>query len=257
MDRVFRLPQHKNGTIWLFVFGLFVLFLPVAIMSYNVMKYTHGIFMYPFDDTFIHLTIADNLIKGTWGINPNQFASASSSVLYTVILAMFRCFSKSSLVPFVVNCFAGLGILVSLYYWLRKYFVNPVAQGAIFLLVVFFTPLPLMIISGMEHTLQCLFSFLFIFYFSDWLQETNSYPSGRRIPLRILVFGILATTIRYEGLFLIAIACLLLLAHKRVFHAFLLGIVTVLPLFVFGLISLAHGNYFLPNSVLVKSGSFN
>lgn len=257
MDGRFRLPQQKEGIGWLIAFGLVVLFLPVAIIISNVMKYTHGVFMYPFDDTFIHLTIADRLLKGTWGINPGQFASASSSPLYTVVLALFRMFSKSALVPLVVNCLAGIGITLSLYFWLRKQLVNSVAQGAIFLLVVFFTPLPLMIVSGMEHTLQCLFSFLFIYYFSDWLQETNTYPEGRRIPSKILLFGVLASTIRYEGLFLIAIACTLLLAYRRVFPAILLGIVSVLPLVVFGLISLAHGNYILPNSVLVKSGSFN
>jgi hypothetical protein len=248
---------RKNSVFWTCLFGLITLFAPVCVLLLKVINITHGIFIYPFDDTFIHLTIADNLVKGAWGINPNQFESASSSVLYTLILALFRLFSKSNLVPLVVNSLAGIGILVALHFWLRKHHVNSVAQGVIFLLVVFFTPLPLMIISGMEHTFQCLFSFLFIFYFSDWLQETNSNPAGNNVPLKILVFAVLATTIRYEGLFLIAIACTLLLAYKRVIPAVLLGAVSVLPLVLFGLISVAHKNYFLPNSVLIKSGTFN
>src|SRR5690242_5472680 len=121
MDGRFRLPQQKQRIGRLIAFGLVVLFLPVAAIISNVMMYTHGVFMYPFDDTFIHLTIADNLLKGTWRINPGQFASASSSPLYTVILTLFRLFSKSAMVPLVVNCFAGIGILVSLIFWLRKH----------------------------------------------------------------------------------------------------------------------------------------
>jgi hypothetical protein len=254
-----RFPSiaKKSNLFWIWFFGLVTLFMPVCVVVFKVIHITHGIFIYPFDDTFIHLTIADNLLKGAWGINPNQFESASSSILYTFILALFRLFSKSDLVPLVVNGLAGIGILVALHYWLRKHHVNSIAEGAIILLVVFFTPLPLLIISGMEHTLQCLFSFLFIFYFSDWLQEMNGSGARRKIPLKILIFAILVTTIRYEGLFLVAIASGLLLAYKKLFTALVLGVVSVIPLIIFGFISLAHGNYFLPNSVLVKSGSFN
>jgi hypothetical protein len=258
MNGIFRLPEKKTGIGWLLLFGLVSLFLPIAIITGKVLTYTHGVFMYPFDDTFIHLTIADNLTKGTWGINQNQFASASSSVLYTIVLAVCRIFCRSSLVPFAVNCLAGIFVLLSLHFWLRKHLVNSLAQGAIFLLVIFFTPLPLMIISGMEHTLQCLFSFLFIAYFSDWLQESNESEVPLRVlPMKVLIFAVLASTIRYEGLFLIAIACVLLAFYKRILPALVLGLVAVLPLVLFGLISVSHGNYFLPNSVLVKSGTFN
>lgn len=256
MTEKFRVYNGKAGSVWSFVFGLAILFLPVLLIVWKVLHYTHGTFMYPYDDTFIHLTIADNLIKGNWGINQSQFASASSSVLYTLILALFRFFSKSSIMPFVANAFAGIMILAALHSWLRKHLIYNVGQAAIFFLVIFFTPLPLMIISGMEHTLQCLFSFLFIFYFSDWLEESNK-TGKKRLPVKILFFSVLVTTIRYEGLFLIAIACLLLLTHKKFLTAIILGTVSFAPLLIFGLISLSKGSYFLPNSVLVKSGSFD
>lgn len=251
-----RLLSQNVNIVWLLVFGISVLFLPVLLITLKIVSYTHGIFIYPFDDTFIHLTIADNLLNGNWGINDNEFASASSSILYTLILALFRVFSNSVMIPFVVNCIAGIAILLAILLWLKKHAVHPVAQGIIILLIVFFTPLPLLIISGMEHTLQCLFSFLFIFYFSDWLEQ--NHQSGKQVlPAKILFFGVLVSTIRYEGLFLVAIACVLLLLYKRVFSAIALGIISVIPLVIFGLISLHNGNYFLPNSVLVKSESFN
>lgn len=235
--------------------GLLVLFIPVSFIVWKVLSYTHGIFMYPYDDTFIHLKIADNLTRGSWGINENEFASASSSILYTLILALSRIFSNGVMIPFVVNSFAGVAIVFALHLWLKKHHVNFVGQAFIIALAVFFTPLPLLIVSGMEHTLQCLFSFLFIFYFSDWLGQTKDLRK-EKLPFNILLFAVLATTIRYEGLFLVAIACCLLLIHKKVFQAFVLGFIAILPLAVYGFISVSKGSYFLPNSVLVKSGSF-
>jgi hypothetical protein len=252
----FRLVNQNGNIVWLFVLGLMVLFIPIFLIVWKVLQYTHGVFMYPFDDTFIHLTIADNLLKGNWGVNQNEFASASSSILYTLILTLFRAFSHSSLIPFIVNCLSGVAILVALYFWLKKHFINYAGQGAISLLVIFFTPLPLMIISGMEHTLQCLFSFLFIFYFSDWLEESKNLRR-QKLPLKILLFAVLLSTIRYEGIFLVVIACLLLLGYRKIIGAIILGSLALAPLVIFGLIAQSKGNYFLPNSVLIKSGSFN
>lgn len=248
---------QKKNFIAVFILGLVVLFAPVCFILLQVLNYTHGTFMYPYDDTFIHLTIADNLIhKHNWGINGNEFASASSSILYTLILAFVRLFSTSVMVPFIVNCAAGIAILITIQVWLRKERIYFPGQGVIISTVIFITPLPLLIISGMEHTLQCLFSFLFIFYFSDWLGKTKSLKN-EKIPLKIFLFSVLTTAIRYEGLFLIAIACCLLLAYKKIYQGFILGAVAVLPVVLFGIVSLSKGNYFLPNSVLVKSGSFD
>ena len=251
------LSLNKNGNkFWVLAFGFIVLFIPTFLIVWKVMQNTHGVFMYPYDDTFIHLTIAENLLKGNWGINPNEFASASSSIFYTLLLTLFRSISKSSVVPFIVNCLAAVAILIELQSWLRKHLINYIGQGAVFFLVIFLTPLPLLVISGMEHTLQCLFSFLFIFHFSDWLEE-NGRSRTNRLPLKILLFALLLSTIRYEGLFLIAIAVFLLLANKKIFAAGVLAIISLAPLIIFGLISLSKGNYFLPNSVLVKSGSLS
>lgn len=253
--RKFYYFYRKNKFLSSFILLLLVLsFLIYCIIS-KVLFNTSGIFMYPFDDTFIHLKIAGNLVKGNWGINSYEFASASSSILYTLILALCRVFSNSILVPFVINCLVGIIILLTLHSWLEKQLISYAGQTVIIFLVVLFSPLPLLIISGMEHTLQCLFSFLFIFHFSDWLEETSL--TKEKLPFKILFFAILVSTIRYEGLFLIAIACVLLLLQKKLFSAVLLGFVSLLPVVIFGFISISKGNYFLPNSVLIKSGSFN
>ena len=68
----------KRNNILVLLFGIVILFLPVLFIEFRVLQYTGGVFMYPFDDTFIHLQIAKNLTQGHWGIS-DQFASASSS----------------------------------------------------------------------------------------------------------------------------------------------------------------------------------
>ena len=70
-------------------------FVPVAVIESYVLQHTGGTFMYPLDDTFIHMALARNLsYHGNWGMNPYEFASASSSVLYTLLLAgLFKLFS--------------------------------------------------------------------------------------------------------------------------------------------------------------------
>jgi hypothetical protein len=111
----------------------------------------------------------------------------------------------------------------------------------------------------MEHTLQCLFSFLFLTAFSDWLAAMKGNKDGQKwkLPLPVIIYSMLAVMIRYEGLFLVGVACLLLLYYRKAGLAFLLGFLVFIPVIVFGICSLAQGSYFLPNSVLVKSEQIN
>ena len=237
------------------ILALSALVLPVAAIEWYVMRHTNGTFMYPLDDTFIHMALARNLaFHGTWGMNPYAFASASSSVLYTLLLAaFFKLFSVQILIPFVINAFAAIVVLVVVRRWLEKQGVAGPGQLVILLGLIFLTPLPILVICGMEHTLQCLFCFLFIYGFSGWLERATTTAGSWKIPWPLYVYGMLITFVRYEGLFLIGIVCLILWWHKKLPLAIRLGFVSVLPLVVFGAYSVARGSYFLPNSVLLKS----
>ncbi len=236
------------------ILALSALFVPVFFTEHSLMQFTHGVLSYPLDDTYIHMSIAKNLAQtGTWGINPQQFSAASSSILYSILLAvLFKLFSINVLMPFVINIITGIILIIVIQRRLQKEKVVYTWQFIIILLVIFFTPLPAQIISGMEHTLQCLFSFLFIFIFYDWYNAAIS-DASHKLPLGLYITGFLCCAIRYEGLFLVAIVCCILLFNKKIVSVFALGFISVLPIIIFGFYSVSKGSYFFPNSVLLKA----
>src|ERR1700733_12146767 len=128
------------------------LLLPVTAIEFSVLSQTHGIFMYPLDDVFIHMALAKNLaFHHNWGINDHEFASASSSILYTLLLAgLFKVFSAQIIIPFLVNLIAGSVLLIVLQRWLRKENINQLPQLIILLCMIFFSPLPILLVCGME-----------------------------------------------------------------------------------------------------------
>ena len=280
-----------NGKYSVLIFAFAVVFVPVFVIEYMTIGHTGGSLIYPLDDTFIHMAVAKNLaLHHNWGINPFEFGSASSSLLYTLLLGgLFSLFSAGSLIPFLINCVAAAVLLVVVWKWARKEGIGRNGQLVLFAAIAFFTPLPILIISGMEHTLQCLFCFLFLFGFADWLgvgvgegrpgdaalstdsvgrpgvslglrpgeSELSAAGSTRwKLPPVLYGYAMLVCMIRYEGLFLVGMACLLLLCYGRLGLAIRLGLFAILPLIVFGLFSVSRGSYFLPNSVLLKSESF-
>ncbi|HEU4471524.1 MAG TPA: hypothetical protein VFR58_10595 [Flavisolibacter sp.] len=235
------------------VLALAVTALAVFFLQRSILNSTGGVFMYPLDDPFIHMQVARNLaFNQIWGIVPGEFGSASSSILYTLLLTgIFKLTGVNVAVPFVLNCIAAFFLLLCIHRWLVRQGVRSTARAIVLLLVVVLVPLPVLIISGMEHTLQCLFFFLFLTRFSAWLAALGR--SKTAIPVDVLLYALLLTAIRYEGLFPVAIASCLLLYHRKIGPAFLLGAAALLPVIVFGAASIAKGSYFLPNSVLVKS----
>ncbi|MBS1659468.1 MAG: hypothetical protein JST68_00310 [Bacteroidetes bacterium] len=237
--------------ILVLVLALAALFIPVAFIENSIIHRTGGTFMYPLDDVYIHMSLARNLaFYGTWGMDRFEFASASSSLLYTLLLAgTFKLFSVKVTIPFIINCLAAAGLIIVLQRWLSKQGVGRFGQLLILLAVIVLTPLPIMVVSGMEHTLQCLFFFLFLEGVSEWLERGE----GKLLPWPVMLYAMGCCFIRYEGLFPVGIVGLILLFRRKLGAAVVMGIVAVLPLFAFGLYSIAKGSYFLPNSVLLKS----
>jgi hypothetical protein len=237
-------------------FAAFVL--PILIIEYPILQFTHGAFAYPIDDTCIHLTIAKNLaLHGVWGTWSGQFSSAASSILYPMLLALLiKLVGIHLWLPFFVNFTAALVLLAVLQKWLARQGLGPVAQILVLVGVIFLTPLAPLAISGMEHVLQFLFTFLFITSLSGDLERSVLSSGAKwRLSPQVYIYGVLMVSTRYEGMAILGIGSLLLLIHRKFMAAVLLFVCSVIPVILFGLYSVRHGNFFLPNSVLLKSGA--
>ncbi|PSL43753.1 hypothetical protein CLV51_10763 [Chitinophaga niastensis] len=232
--------------------ALLVLALLLFISCQQILLATNDYFCYPLDDTFIHMTIAKNFaLNGTWGINPQEFSSASSSPLYTLILAgLFKLSINSMWMPFFVNAFFACLLLITSGKLLRQFNVSPVAQCIILLLIVILTPLTVMIVCGMEHTLHAWLAVLLLYKTIHFLRQDS--PDLKTVVITALIAG-LAILARFEALFLLAAIVILGIYNKKWLSTFALLVIALIPMVLFGYLSLQQGGYFLPNSVLLKA----
>lgn len=70
-----------------------------------------------------------------------------------------------------------------------------------------------------------------------------------------MCLALLLVMIRYEGMFLVSTVCLLLLLRRRVGLAVVTGLAAALPVATYGLISIRHGWYLFPNSIVLKAST--
>src|SRR5689334_6893731 len=104
------------------VVSIAVLFILLLLLEVAGLRHTQGVFSYPLDDAFIHMAVAKNVAEHhIWGISAHEFQSASSSILYTLLLAgLFKIFSVHVILPFIVNVAAAVVLLLVLQGWLLR-----------------------------------------------------------------------------------------------------------------------------------------
>lgn len=216
-----------------------------------ILDRTNGHFTYVLDDPYIHLTIARNLVQnGTWGINPHQFTSASSSLIWPLLLAAcLWLFGNNDLYPLLLNIVLALALIAITYRLMDRRGIRGVLNLVILTILFFAAPMPALVFSGMEHVLQTLVTVLFAYAVVGILIDDK--PSARSMAF-LLVMAPMVTATRYEGMFIIIVACLLISIRRRLALSVGLAFMAALPILIFGLISLSNSGYFLPNSVILK-----
>lgn len=212
---------------------------------------TTGAFAFALDDAYIHLAVARNLAEtGTWGVNPGEFASASSSPFWTALLALtFLPAGPSLVAPFLLNILALIGVLVAAARLVRD--ESPGVQAATLVTLAAATPLPFLAGLGMEHTLHLALVLLLLAGVEAAARGVPGAPSPRSL-LLLAFLSALAVLTRFETLFLLA--ALTLAFGRRAFRAVAAAWGgAAVALVGFGLWSFSHGASFLPNPVLKKA----
>jgi hypothetical protein len=222
----------------------FVILLMVSLMLAGLaLRQTDGTWVYPLDDSYIHLSLARELAThGHWGFGAERTAFSSSSPGYTLLLALgFQLTGPWAGWPLLLN---GLGLLLLISQSWRLWPPFP-GKGWLWLLLMLLLPVPLLWLVGLEHLLHLGFMLGAMRVLSRVLAEQGVAPHGW-----LWVLG--ATLLRYETVFLIAVAGGALLWQRRWRSAWWLGMAGVLPLLSVGAWSVLQGGTWLPLSVLLK-----
>jgi hypothetical protein len=222
-----------------------------------------GHLIYALDDTYIHMAIARNFAEhGVFGVTPHGFTSNTSSPLWTLLLAaVYAVFGPNEWAPLALNVLFAVATLAVVSQWFHENArfrdrspPGDTASGlvlvtATLLAVSFYTPMVSLVFCGMEHTLHVLLTILLAQRL--WRLLTSESPLTHT-PTDLLVVAALLTVSRYEGLFMIAMVSIVLWVGKRRRPAVYVTLAGVLPVAIYGAVSMAKGWGPLPNSVYLK-----
>ena len=220
-----------------------------------------GAFVYPIDDTYIHMAMAKTLAQhGVWGVEPGRLAFCSSSPLWTLLLG--GCYFAVGVVD-ALPWFLALGFNIAALavvcaalgrlgagFWLQFGGAAAVAAAGPFLCTT---------ALGMEHAMHAFFVLCAVC-------AAARIAEGRRGLWIAAVCAAAATASRYESLFLLGPLAAGLCGleafgrwrrKERLFpwRSVAFGLAAVLPVFAYGFWAVSQGGHFLPNSLLLK-GSF-
>ena len=237
---------------WPLVMALSVLWVTIVLLLIVSFRLNQGHFVYGLDDAYIHMSIAKNFaLHGVWGVTPYGFSSSSSSLLWTLLLSfIYYIIGVNVFVPFILNIILGTITIFLVYYILRFYRIIPIYNLMVLFGVIFFAPIPYLIFIGMEHILQIILVISFVFLSVQILTSSSIRPLNYYL---LLILTVPLAMVRYESLILIFFIAFLFILKKKFTYSFPIIALAIIPLAVYGVISVLNGWSFLPNSVILKS----
>jgi hypothetical protein len=214
-----------------------------------------GVFSYPLDDTYIHMALAKTLAtSAVWGVSPHAPAAASSSPLWTVLLAANYPVAElwghgaDLFVPLLWNLVFGVALV-----GLNARILKDLPHASWLLFITWFcTGLPGVMAVGMEHVAHTFLITGFLYVMAHRLGQASRWePDGRTLAWLALLTA-LAATARYESAFVIAPVAWLCLRRRAWRPAFVIVVSAAVPLLAVGAIWVHAGGWMLPNSLLLK-----
>lgn len=220
-----------------------------AFLSWTIGR--DGEFTYPLDDSYIHLRLGQNLAQGTLGMNPGEFASASSSAVWPLLIAgAVRVVGPMVGVPFVLAALCGVATLVLLDRWVRRRGHSLVERVGLMAAMIAVVPLTTLALTGMEHVLQVGAGILLV---ALVIQRSESDDADRRGDLAIGAAAAWCAAARLEAVFVVLPLAVLLVSHRRWRTLGAMALGSAAPVALVVAIDLGQGWPALPASVLIKS----
>ena len=150
--------EKKKIFLILLIISLTVIIIQTAI----ILILNSGHFTYIVDDSYIHLALAENILRGHYGVNLSEYSSPSSSILWPFLLAPFSGLAFGYWMPFIINTFSAIGTLYIYSLIIKSIFhSNTVIDPKIYNICLFLVILLMVatnligsVFGGMEHPLQ-------------------------------------------------------------------------------------------------------
>ncbi|MBI5231290.1 MAG: hypothetical protein HY876_03895 [Coriobacteriales bacterium] len=220
-------------------------------------RFTGGAVTYVLDDAYIHMALAKNLaFHGVLGVTPHEFTSASSSPLWTLVLASaFKLLGAGyDVVPLWLTVACAVALLAVADRLLARFGLSSTWRFAGLAWIVVGVPMTPVVFGGMEHPLQLVLDLAFVGVAAFALAATGG-DDRRRLTVATLLLTPLAASVRYEGVALGLIVAAAFWLRRRWLAGTGVAVLSVAPVAAWGWYSVAHGGYFLPNSVVVKGAT--
>ena len=236
---------------WPLVAALLLFAITLAVTTLRSVRATDGHFVYALDDAYIQMSIGKNLAgHGVWGVTRYEFSGSGSSLLWPLLLAGGqRLFGRHDLFPLVLNTLAAVLLLAIASSILRRHQVVPVLRFAALVLIVLGLPLAVIVLIGMEHTLQSAVALAVAALAARVRVESGA---AHRFFIRMVTLSALLLAVRYD---LAAILAPALIAIARPMGARKTAAVigcSLAPGLVYAIVAWRHDWPPLPVPVLLK-----
>ncbi len=199
-------------------------FLGILAILTRLLQLTDGHLIYSLDDPYIHLAVAENILRGGYGVNLSEPSSPSSSLLYPFLLAFTEWIHLGEWGPLVLNLIAMassvyvVGRILNDHVWSQKALAGrPLPSsyfrfgiGLLCCLAMNAWGLPY---AGMEHSLHVLATLI---VFQGFLDAIADNPEKDFWPRWSCLAALIALPlIRFEGMALALIAIILFFYLKQ------------------------------------------
>jgi hypothetical protein len=234
------------------IIGVIVALLFIAGVVYLSLSRTDGLLVYTLDDPYIHLAVAENLLAGhSYGINPGENASPSSSILYPFLLLPLLAIGAGHLAPLILATLGTLGASWILAHLVWRTYGCDTASGlrleplivlSALILLCNLVGLPL---TGMEHTLHVWASLAVVLGLA-------LFDADKPTPWPLMLGIVFCPLLRFEGMAfaVFGLIALVLLGRWRVSALLATLVVAVMASHFIYMASL--GLPVLPSSVMTK-----
>lgn len=223
--------------------ALFVLFMAAILIA------DHGHFAYTLDAPYTHLTLAEQISHGTYGLNPGEPSAPSSTILFPLLLVPLLGLGQWGPALLCLAATIGSGLAVCALadacdIHLER--MRPIHLAAITCSLAIALNVIGVALTGLEHTLHTMLTILSLLGLVRFLQR------GRSDWWWLLTI-ILLPLVRFEAMAAVLTdAFVLFVAGKRGYAAFVLAAGLSL-VFAFALFLHSQGLPYLPTSVTARS----